>query len=215
MAIAAPAAAAVGRAAAGKVAQKTAGKGAQKAAGKAAGGKGAAAAGAAPTGGKKPPAGGKKGGGPPDVDMPERPWKDRGEKKGKGRVGKALSAPGSQGTYRRALIAEFIVCMLLLGLSPLAKGPGEMGPVRFMKRGTATAAFFVILGLVSSAGAGAAKAAAMFGGLVTLVLLVDQREAFGKMAQLLNAPDEGDEVDPVAGVGPDESTDAGPDVVAT
>jgi len=207
MAIAAPAAASAGRAVAGKVA----GKGA---AARTAGGK-------APAAGKVPPkkpatapaAGGKKAGGAPDLDMPERPWKDRGQKKPA--AGRTRPATRSQGTYRRALIAEFIVCMLLLGLSPLAKGPGEMGPVRFMKRGTATAAFFVILGLVSSAGAGAAKAAAMFGGLVTLVLLVDQREAFGKMAQLLNAPDEGGEADPASGFGPDESTDAGPDVVAT
>jgi hypothetical protein len=107
------------------------------------------------------------------------------------------------------MIAEFLVCVILLALSPLAKKPGEMGPVRFMKRGSATCAFFVVLGLVSSAGKGAARAAAMFGALVTLVLLVDQREAFGKLATTLATTKEDEAADAEAAsaqLGPDDST---------
>jgi hypothetical protein len=106
------------------------------------------------------------------------------------------------------MIGEFIVCVVILGLSPLAKGSGEMGPVRFMKRGSATCAFFIILGLISSAGKGAAKAGAMFGALVTLVLLVDQREIFGKLAKTLNASSKDDTADAdqaSAAAGPDDS----------
>lgn len=206
MAMAAPVAASAGRAAAGKAAGSTAGK---AAAGRAAGGKAAAAASAVPTGGGGP----KKPGGGPDLEMPDRPWRGRGESKGKSRTGKVLSAPGAQGRYRRMLIAQFIVCMLLLGMSPLAKKAGEMGPVRFMKRGTATCFMFIVLGLISSFGAGAARAAAMFGGLVTIVLLVDQREAFGKVATLLAAEDKHEVVEVHPGVGPDDSTDA-PDELA-
>lgn len=197
MAIAAPAAAAAKKAAAKKTAAKKTAAGAKPAAA----GKGKAAA-----------------------DLPELPergsWKKRaqdggGAKKKTAKPGVLKIGSGSQGTYRRALVAEFIVCMLLLGLSPLAKKSGEMGPVRFMKRGTATAALFVILGLTSSIGTGAARASAMFGGLVTLVLLVDQREAFGRMATILtDQPGDETDTDPT-GVGPDESTDAGPDVVET
>lgn len=116
---------------------------------------------------------------------------------------------GDQGKYRRMLIAEFIICVIILGLSPLSHKPGEMGPIRFMKRGSATCAFFIILGLVSSAGRGASRAAAMFGALVTLVLLVDQREAFGKLATVLATTKEDEAADAAdfnASAGPDDST---------
>lgn len=183
--LAANAARSVATKAAGSAGSRAAGARAASAAGKT-GGKGAALAAAAPGGG----GGGGRGSGAAPArgggGDAERPW--RNVKEGKGKTLKLGS--GSQGSYRKALIAEFLVCLLLLAFSPLAKGPGEMGPIRFMKRGTATAALFVILGLVSSAGAGAAKACAMFGGLVTLVLLVDQREAFGKLAEILTREDD-------------------------
>lgn len=216
MAMAAPVAASVGRAAAGKVAQSAAGKGAQSVAGKGAqvaaggaggGGKaGAAAAGMAGGGGPK-----KKGLG--DVDLPEKKG-GGGAKKGAS-WGKKQLTTGSSAKYRKALVAEFIICTLLLGLSPLGRPSGDLGPIRFMKRGSATCAFFVILGITSSFGVGAARAAAMFGGLVTLVLAIDQRSAFGKTAELLNARDEDDAAAPSAAVGPSDDTDSPGDVVAT
>lgn len=49
----------------------------------------------------------------------------------------------------------------------------------------------------------------MFGALVTLVLLVDQREAFGKLATVLNADDSGKDAAALEGAGPDDSTDSG------
>jgi hypothetical protein len=147
-------------------------------------------------------------------DLPQRgDWRQRaqdnsGSGKGKGTLTRS-GLKGESGKYRRMLIAEFIVCVMLLGLSPLAKPSGEMGPIRFMKRGSATCAFFIILGLLSSAGKGAARASAMFGALVTLVLLVDQREAFGKLAKTLNTTDADEAEDAAtaaAGAGPDDST---------
>ncbi len=126
------------------------------------------------------------------------------------RSGAGTLLRGDTGRYRRMMIAEFIVCAVLLGLSPLAKGRGEMGPVRFMKRGSATCALFVVLGLVSSAGRGAARAAAMFGALVPLVLLVDPREAVGRLATVLTVSEADEEKDQafLAEAGPDPSTDA-------
>ena len=154
------------------------------------------------------------GGGGAGAQMPELPergsWRKRSQEGGgkKGKGSKALA--GSAGKYRRILIAEFIVCVIILGLTPLAGKPGELGPVRFMKRGSATCAFFVILGLVSAMGRSAGKAAAAFGGLVTVVLLVDQRSAFGTLATMLNATDEDRDADAAAALGPDDSTDDGP-----
>jgi hypothetical protein len=207
MAFAAPIAAEAAEAAGARVAAGAASKGAGKAAPKAVPKGGAPKGGGAPGGGAPKGGGGGKGGGPKGGggDLPDLPEKGSWSKRGSGKPsGGSKFLKGDAGKSRRMLIAEFIVCILLLGLSPLAKGSGEMGPVRFMKRGTATCAFFVILGLVSSAGKGAAKAASMFGALVTLVLLVDQREAFGKLATVLNAPDD----DTASTKGPDDSTDA-------
>lgn len=165
----------------------------------------AAAAVPAAAGAAKKAAGTAAGGAskPKGAELPQRgSWRARAQEGGTKSRNRALS--GSAGRWRRLLIAEFIVCVMLLGLSPLAKAPGEMGPVRFMKRGSATCALFIILGLVSSMGRGAGKAAAAFGGLVVLVLLVDQREAFGRLATVLAANEADDEQ---TGIGPDESTD--------
>lgn len=145
-------------------------------------------------------------------------WKQRSQGRpaskdaaSKARTKRILS--GSSGKYRRLLIGEFIVCVLLLGLSPLARD--NVSPLRFMKRGSATCAFFIVLGLVSSFGPGSAKASAAFGGLATVALLVDQREAFGKLATVLNSS-EGEDADAEqSGLGPDASTNDDAEVVAT
>jgi hypothetical protein len=192
-AVPAAARAAGGRAAAGKAAQSAGGG-----AGRAAAGGGTGGAAARPTwrkpkgGGLDPsdvlPASGGKGGGP------SKTWRKRAS---------SLSGTGPVATYRRALVAEFLVCVILLAFSPLAEDKGKTKPASIMKRGSATAALFVILGLMSSAGRGAARAAAAFGGLITLVLLIDQRGAFATMTKLLGADDSEDD-DGTSGAGPDD-----------
>jgi hypothetical protein len=198
---------------------------AAEAAGAVTGGR-AAAAGAAKKSGGAGGAAARKGA-PEAPGLPERgSWRQRSQQDGKGGGGKKSGAgsallKGDAGRARKMMIAEFIICIVLLGLSPLAKsGADQMGPIRFMKRGSATCAMFIVLGLVSSGGKGAARAAAMFGALVTLVLLVDQREAFGKLAKTLNSSkddDAKDAADLASGVGPDDSTAAtdDPGVAAT
>lgn len=205
MAFAAPVAAEAAEAAGARAAGSAAGRGAGKAAGKAP--KSAPKGGGG--GGGGPKGGGGKGGGSGGPDLPDLPERGSWRKRSQGRKGgKSKLLKGDAGRWRRMMIAEFIVCVVILGLSPLAKGSGEMGPVRFMKRGSATCGFFIILGLLSSAGKGAAKAGAMFGALVTLVLLVDQREIFGKLAKTLNASSKDDASDAEqasAAAGPDDS----------
>lgn len=89
---------------------------------------------------------------------------------------------------QRLLMAEFIVCVLLLGLHPLARPEGEVSAKAWMKRGTAVCFLFVMLGMAGSVGPKSQRAATMFGGLVAIVLLIDQRSAFGVLVKKLNAP---------------------------
>lgn len=100
-----------------------------------------------------------------------------------GRSGSGRSGPGS--THRRILVAEFAACMVMLAFSPLADPDGTDKPVPFMKRASAIMALFFVLGLISTAGRGAGRAAAGLGGLVTLVLLINQRNVFTVLAAKL------------------------------
>lgn len=79
---------------------------------------------------------------------------------------------------RRVLIAEFVLCMVFLAFSPLVEKHKDESAGAFMKRGSATMGLFFFLALLSTAGRGASRAAAAFGGLVTLVLVISQRSIF-------------------------------------
>lgn len=118
-------------------------------------------------------------------------------------IGKAFGKVKGKGSMSRALVAEFLICMLILGLSPLTKAQGETKASAFMKTGTAMAGVFIILGLVSAIGPKSSKAAAAFGGLVTLALLIDQRSVFGKITEIFNSPGQ-TENDPEGSLPPDE-----------
>lgn len=101
---------------------------------------------------------------------------DGGQLRRAGRGAARAVAPAS--SARRVLVAEFTVCMVVLAFSPLTdKNRGEK-PGAFMKRASATMGVFFILGIIATGGRGASKAAAGFGGLVTLVLLISQRSIF-------------------------------------
>src|SRR4029077_13298459 len=75
-------------------------------------------------------------------------------------------APGA----RKALVAEFAVCVVIVALSPLTDKHKTDAPSALMKRFAAVMGVFLILALLSAAGRGPARAAAAFGGLVALVL---------------------------------------------
>lgn len=96
---------------------------------------------------------------------------------------------------QRVLIAELLVCLLVVALGPIAK---TVSGKDFMKRGSAVLATFMILGLVSSIGPKAGKAAGAFGLLVTLAILVDQKSVFGKLVTIMGAAKTSDE-----SIGPD------------
>lgn len=122
------------------------------------------------------------------------------------RAAKAESR-AERGSGTRLLIAEFVACMIILGLSPLAQKDGQaVAPKDWMKRATAICALFVILGTVAAVGPKTAKTASAFGGLVLLVLMVDQRSIFGVIAAKLKTTGTAD----VTSSGPPLDTTAPP-----
>lgn len=98
---------------------------------------------------------------------------------------------------RRLLVAEFVVCMVVLAFYPLT-GKSSTASA-FMKRGSAIMGLFFVLGLVATAGRTASRAAAGFGGLVTLVLLISDRSIFTALAARF-APGVGEEDSDLGGL---------------
>lgn len=109
---------------------------------------------------------------------------------------------------RRALIAEFLVCIVILALSPLSRPVGEVKAADWMKRGSAMCGVFILLGMVSSIGPRTARAATALGGLIALALLLDQREVFGVIADRMRQV-EGDQGDDQGDDPDDEVPDDG------
>lgn len=112
---------------------------------------------------------------------------------GLGAVGGAVKAHGAKKVLRKAklaklgpgrqmLVAEFVICMVILALSPLTDKHADEEAAEFLKRGAATCAVFFVLGLIGSAGRGATKVAAGLGALITLSLLVSDRDVFAAVA---------------------------------
>lgn len=93
---------------------------------------------------------------------------------------KQAAGPGSPA--RRLLVAEFALCLVLVALSPVTDAKRTESPAAWMKRASAVMAAFFVLGLVSTAGRGAGRAAAGFGGLITLGLAISSRSIFTVLA---------------------------------
>lgn len=104
-----------------------------------------------------------------------------GQKKEAARLRRAMRTPA-----RRVLVAEYIVCMIILAFSPLTDKHGTDGAVKWMKRGTAMSVVFLLLGIVSSGGPRAEKVAAAAGGLITIALAMNDRDIFATMATRLS-----------------------------
>ena len=89
---------------------------------------------------------------------------------------RAPRVSGGSGS-QKLLIAEFVICLILLALSPLTKP--DVGAKDWMKKGTGIALVFIILGFGGSVGPKSQRAMAQFGALVTVALLINQRALFG------------------------------------
>ncbi len=140
-------------------------------------------------GGTKASSGGKAGGG--------GSAKSGGKAGGGG--GAVFDLPGLGGlgkaARRRAvgmgpLVAEFVICILILALTPLGRtdDDGEMQPRQWMLAGTAMCGVFALLGLLAAVGPRARRTAIAIGALITLVLVVDQRRIFSRLVTVLRNP---------------------------
>lgn len=109
----------------------------------------------------------------------------------------SLPEPGRATGARRLLVAEFVLCMVVLAFHPLT-GKASTASA-FMKRGSAIMGLFFLLGLVSTAGRTASRAAAGFGGLITLVLLISDRSIFTVLTNRF-APGVGEEDSDLGGL---------------
>lgn len=84
---------------------------------------------------------------------------------------------------RKWLLAELVVCVLLLALSGMTGTASTSGTQmdtgsRLAVKGSALAAVFIVLGLVSAGGKGGEKAAGSLGLLITLAYMFNEREVF-------------------------------------
>lgn len=122
---------------------------------------------------------------------------------GKGRGGR-----GSSGA-RRLLVAEFVLCALIVAFAPMTDTHKSDTPGHQIKRLSAVAALFLLLALLSSGGRSTARVAAAFGGLVTLALMVSDREIFTKVAERLGAVEDFGPAGPT-GTGSDGSSSVAP-----
>jgi hypothetical protein len=91
-------------------------------------------------------------------------------------------ATRTNGPQRRVLVVEFAICIVIAALSPLTDRRKEEGPGTYMKRLTAIMGVFLVLALVSGMGRTASRAAAGIGGLMTVALMVSERDLFSKIA---------------------------------
>lgn len=97
-----------------------------------------------------------------------------------GREVPKLKAPGflSKVQPRKALLAEFVLCFVVLGAGTIVAPSGSQdGVPRMAVKGTGLAALFFILSLVASGGQKSAKIAAGFGALVATAYLFTSSDA--------------------------------------
>jgi hypothetical protein len=93
--------------------------------------------------------------------------------------GVALSAGGKVAAGNRLLLAEFVICLTILGLGTIIapSGTNQASVSRLMVKSSAFAGIFLILALTAATGPKASKAAAGLGGLVTVAYVVTSPDA--------------------------------------
>lgn len=104
------------------------------------------------------------------------------------RAAARLPAPLRGTAPRRALVAEFVAAALILGLTPVSPAHTDDGPADWLRRATALAGLFALLGLASTAGPRSARVAAAFGGITVLGMLIAERELVVSLAARVTAP---------------------------
>lgn len=122
-------------------------------------------------------------------------------------TGALTGGKGKKAGGHKALVAEFMICMTILLLSPMVDKGGNVTTAKFMKKASATAAVFIILGFIGSAGDTARKAATGLGMLMTLTVLLNERSVFGQLVKAVSGS--GVSVGPAIPLGGGEAADSG------
>ncbi len=88
---------------------------------------------------------------------------------------------GRGSSPRRALVGEFVVCSVILALSPLSSKHKDDSAGQWMARGAAISAFFLVLALTATASDKAGRVAAATGAVVTVALAVNDHDVFANL----------------------------------
>ncbi len=93
---------------------------------------------------------------------------------------------------RRWLLAEWLLCVLLLGISGMTGKPGgkddpSQTGAHLAVKGSALAGVFILLALLSAGGKGAERAAGAIGAVVTLAYVFNERSTFETVAKWARA----------------------------
>jgi hypothetical protein len=127
---------------------------------------------------------------PPKKTAPKKPAGPSGGKgNGKDKSGGPRFVPKDAS---KLVLAEFVVCMVILILSPLtSKGSQDLdkqGAIHVTLKASALAFIFFVLALISAGGRNASRVAAGFGGVITLGYVVSQADVFAQVAKLFPVP---------------------------
>lgn len=109
------------------------------------------------------------------------------------------AAMRTNGRVRRLLVVEFMICLIIVGLTPMTAAGRDQQPGTWMRRMTAVLGVFFVLGLISAAGAGGAALAAGLGGLITVTVAVSKRDVFTAIAAAVGASSPTDTTGPDIG----------------
>jgi hypothetical protein len=95
---------------------------------------------------------------------------------------------GKGSNPRRMLVGEFIVCSIILALSPLSAKHKDDDAVKWLQRGGSISLLFLVFGIMATLSDRAGRVAAAMGLTITVGLLVSDADVFQNFLSGLQAP---------------------------
>lgn len=118
------------------------------------------------------------------------PKKQRQSSRAQAQLARKMSRPprptfGRGSTPRRLIVGEFIICAAIITLSPISNKHADQTAADWLRRSSALALLFLILGLIATGGQKSARFAAGLGAVVTVSLLIAERGVLAGVAQAI------------------------------